>query len=204
MSVLIYTNKKAFSLLEVLVSVALFGMLITGLLFSLTTLLKVSFKNNLRTQINEELDLTLSIMQKDFVAADYVFPCGDNINIIDVFGTNCIRFIKNNRQYMWLWDGVSNRLIKRTWEGVPTSTNSLNYEEKNVTSTNVRIIPANEAFKLYVYRTVKPDGSVIERNVSLIVSFRAESELREPDTYDPLISNIFRQSILGTKNMDYL
>lgn len=105
---------------------------------------------------------------------------------------------------MWLWDGTTNKFVKRTWNGIPTSINPLSYEEKYATSDNVRIVPANQAFKLYVYRTIKPDGSVVERNVSLIVAFRAESELREPDTYDPLISNIFRQSILGTKNMDYL
>lgn len=57
-------EQKAFSVLEVLISVALFGMLITGLLMSLTVLLKVSFKNNLRVQVNNELDLVLSNMQK--------------------------------------------------------------------------------------------------------------------------------------------
>lgn len=63
---------KAYSILEILITLAIFGVLSVVLMQSLLNNLLLSARINARSQIRSELDQTMSLMERDFRNADSI------------------------------------------------------------------------------------------------------------------------------------
>jgi len=67
-------TKKAFSLIEMLVTMAIFALIIAMLLQSLLLNIKLTTQINLRSKFNTELDQLVSLIERDIRNADYFYP----------------------------------------------------------------------------------------------------------------------------------
>jgi prepilin-type N-terminal cleavage/methylation domain-containing protein len=68
---------KAYSIVEMLVTMAIFGIIISMLMQSLFLNIKLTTQINLRTKFNTDLDQLVSIIERDIRNADYYFPSDD-------------------------------------------------------------------------------------------------------------------------------
>jgi len=67
------STKKAYSLLEMLVTMAIFGIIIVLLLQSLLLNIRLNSQINLRSKFNSELDQLVSLIERDIRNADFFY-----------------------------------------------------------------------------------------------------------------------------------
>jgi len=70
----VYRKVKAYSIVEMLVTMAIFGIIISMLMQSLFLNIKLTTQINLRTKFNTDLDQLVSLIERDIRNADYYFP----------------------------------------------------------------------------------------------------------------------------------
>lgn len=108
---LLKTKKiKAYSILEILVTLVIFGILSVFLMQSLFNNLTISSRISARSQIRSELDQTLSLMEKDFRNAEDINTkkCGITNNEI-IGGVSCLgRCVLNTNEGLITWCFSSN------------------------------------------------------------------------------------------------
>ncbi len=117
-------NKKlvaGYSLVEVLVSLGMVGLLLTLLFNSLTASVLVAIKNNGRNAIREELDFITAQIIRDIRNADLVTACGATTS------PNSCEYISLSKKYRWELCGkkVCKNLIDTATTNVYTSSTSL-------------------------------------------------------------------------------
>jgi prepilin-type N-terminal cleavage/methylation domain-containing protein len=88
------TSKKAFSMIEMLVTMAIFGMFSVMLLNSLLLNIKLSTKINLRSRVRSEMEEVATFIQRDIRNASEVFvgscnpSCGSSLTL-RINGVDC-------------------------------------------------------------------------------------------------------------------
>ena len=118
---------RGYSLVEVLVSLGLMGMLLTLLFNSLTTSVQVAVRNNGRNAIREELDFITSQIIRDIRNADLVTACGDTSS------PNSCEFVSLAKKYRWELCGtkVCKNQIDTTTTNLYTSSANLQVDNFN-------------------------------------------------------------------------
>lgn len=88
-------SKKGYSIVEILVSLAILAIVITMLFNVLIVGLQGSLKIIARSFVREELSAITSLITKDIRNSDRVISCGDSLP------QNSCEFFKNNIRYSW-------------------------------------------------------------------------------------------------------
>ena len=98
------TKRKAFSLIETLVTLAVFGILLAMLFQILMLNIKISRKISARTRVREEISELVSLMQRDLRNADYIFECSNGVKDFDEDGDkeNGCRIQSQGENIVWV------------------------------------------------------------------------------------------------------
>lgn len=194
-------NKKAFSIIEVVVSMTILALLIAGLSSSLAILLDVNLNNSLRVSMNNDLDLLIDQLEKDIGAAEYIYPCDSDNSITEITNSalDCLRFVYSGKQFEWKYDAANARLVKVVANGTTFATYA-NPQEKDSSNSQL-VIKTAKPFEVKIYKIIDPLNNKIYNDVSIILSVVANSRYQKTDGQTPRVRGIFRQTILGTKNI---
>lgn len=94
---------KAFSLVETMVTLAIFGILMAMLSQVLLLNLEVSRKISARTRIREELSALVGLLQRDMRNAGHIVleECGDNLKIDNWSGVNGCK-MSHVESFVWV------------------------------------------------------------------------------------------------------
>lgn len=158
---------KAYSIVEILVTLAIFGVLSVFLMQSLFNNLALSAKISARSQIRSELDQTLALIEKDFRNANDITTnnCDDeDVTILGVRYESKCQININGTPYYWVFDQQTNKLYRIHSGSIDFSSSDLieiedmsfvvNLEDDNKTATpyaNILITlrAQNEGLKVY-------------------------------------------------------
>jgi type II secretory pathway pseudopilin PulG len=166
-------TKKAYSLIEVVISLGILGIIMTMLFSVLILSLQITFKILARSVVREEVSNITSLIARDIRNADDITDCGI------VTGSRC-ELILNGQKYEWIQCG--DRICKNILNGT-------SYE-------NVITSPANIIFNKLTFESgFSTEDNSTRRNilVSTIASHKNESFN---------IKNVFKQISVSTRNYE--
>ena len=170
------TNKKtikAYSMVEMLVTMAIFAVIITMLLQSLLLNLKLSTQVNIRSKFNSDIDQLVSLIERDLRNADYYTSCN---------GSSCV-IILNQTSVNWYQSCASgkcvvNRDTSTTLAPVPvteyTSDSTLNVTAFDFTVNTGETGSTGSYSKSNILLTikVKPASTTWEENYGILEQVR--------------------------------
>lgn len=155
MNKMIKKKHKAFSLLEMLVTMAIFAILIVMLLNSLLLNIRLSTKINIRSTVRSNIDELVTQIERDIRNADYIDPstCGEKSCVIVIDGKT------------YTWQGTSNSLQRMsTAFGQSDFISSPNLYIKSI---NFNVLSSDK------------DAENNYRFINVIVTFEAESNAKK-------------------------
>jgi hypothetical protein len=172
-------NKKAYSLVEVLVSLGIMAIVITMLFNVLIIGLESSLKVIGRSFVREEVANVTALITRDLRNSDKIVNCGESVN-----QSSC-EFFKNNIRYKWSFctDDV---------------TDVCKYDLTNI-SVPVKIFESSKNVDVTILDFSQGFGSTeTDKSKSVLFTIVASHS----NSYIN-VTNVFKQSSVSTRNYTY-
>jgi len=174
-------RKSAYSLLEIIISLAIVGIAMTIMINFLLLSLQISASSLARSNVREEISTINNLISRDIRNAKKITSCsGNTCNILTDQGDNI----------QWTWDSVSavvSKVVMTTdlITGLPINTNIYS------SSTNIKITSLDFSSG-YVSNISKEDQNIL---ITTIGAYAVQN-LK--------IKNIIKQTSVSTRNLDII
>ncbi len=171
-------NKKAYSILEIIVSLSIVGFAMVVMINFLILGLQISIFSLARSFIREEMSNISTLISRDLRGADIIVACGD------VVPTNMCEFVINGERFRWELCDNNTRVCKNQIIGTQVTT----------VFTSSQAMKANSLE--FIYGAIYDTSNQSAFNVIVTLSASHATE-----NYN--INNIVKQTSVSTRNFEY-